>query len=682
MKNKYLYIFYLFGSIVLIYILSVNNDYTKVLNILILDFVFILLFYLKYKKSENLLFYLRLTFYLIFINHLTLLSFIIVQFKGIKVHYYIYFQFVFFLYLLLTSRKNLNYLNILVLFALLVTPVSLLYDHYFFGEYSIFLFFLIILEILINRNIFLILKPNKIGLLYIFYIILLLIGIVQFFYVIPKGSIIFHWFKFFIYLVSFLSFLYFFKNNRHFDRILYVLSSYISIQLFFITLMIFLHKNNIIGKANENFFAMYFDWSIFFILLGFFQESSRKKKIVRFLFLIITFFFCYYVIILFDAETTMLAIPLTIILVLAKYYWDKLNLSNDLKNNLYLFIFVFIYICLYFVLFYYAVYSQNSSIMTRFFYWYVIMQYFIKNPQHIFFGLGEYEWGFLYKYLTFDINTFPYLAFTDYKFFFGSHAHNDIISFLIGGGLVFLGIYFYIIYKIFHLKIFNIRDYVLFSIIVIGIFHGITEPFMFSQYTGYIFWFIAVVLLYRNQQLEFDFLNKSFRPKIQNLKRFIKIFIYISIIFNLYFFVKLELKRNVYLDYYYNKTLDELKYFYEVKREENIDTSKRINQIQEKINLLKVLVYISPWEKENYSILADYWINLYVYQPDRIYLKNAYQNSCKSFYLNPLVKDYDRVNVLIYREKIENDSFYCKHLEKFDPYNLLEINQSSFSEKK
>ena len=108
--------------------------------------------------------------------------------------------------------------------------------------------------------------------------------------------------------------------------------------------MIFLHKNNIIGKANENFFAMYFDWSIFFILLGFFQESSRKKKIVRFLFLIITFFFCYYVIILFDAETTMLAIPLTIILVLAKYYWDKLNLSNDLKNNLYLFIFVFIYI--------------------------------------------------------------------------------------------------------------------------------------------------------------------------------------------------------------------------------------------------------------------------------------------------------------------------------------------------
>jgi hypothetical protein len=204
---------------------------------------------------------------------------------------------------------------------------------------------------------------------------------------------------------------------------------------------------------------------------------------------------------------------------------------------------------------------------------------------------------------------------------------------------------------------------------------------MFSQYTGYIFWFIAVVLLYRNQQLEFDFFNKSFRPKIQNLKRFIKIFIYISIIFNLYFFVKLELKRNVYLDYYY-KTLDELKYFYEVKREENIDTSKRINQIQEKINLLKVLVYISPWEKENYSILADYWINLYVYQPDRIYLKNAYKNSCKSFYLNPLVKDYGRLNVLIYREKIENDSFYCRHLEKFDPYNLLEINQSSFSEKK
>jgi hypothetical protein len=104
------------------------------------------------------LFYLRLTFYLIFINHLTLLSFRIFQFKGIKDHYYIYFQFVFFLYLLLTSRKNLNYLNILVLFALLVTPISLLYDHYFFGEYSIFLFFLIILEILINRNIFLDIK--------------------------------------------------------------------------------------------------------------------------------------------------------------------------------------------------------------------------------------------------------------------------------------------------------------------------------------------------------------------------------------------------------------------------------------------------------------------------------------------------------------------------------------------
>ena len=671
MKSKSLYIFYILSSIILIYILMVNNTYWKVLNILILDVVFIFFFYLKYRKSENLLFFLQLGFYLLFINHLTLLSFIVVQFKGIKVQYYIYFQFVFFLYLLLTSRKNLNYLNILILFALLVTPISLLYDHYFFGEYSIFLFFLIVLEILINRNIFLILKSNKIGLLYIFYIILLLLGIVQFFYVIPKASVLFHWFIFFVYFTSFLPFLYFFKNNRHFDRILYILSSYISIQLFFISLMIFLHKNNIIGKANENFFAMHIDWAIFFVLINFFQESSsRKKKIVRFLFLIITFFFCYYVIFLFDSKTTMFAIPLTMILVLFKYYWGKLSLSNFFKNHLYIIIFILIYISIYVILFYYSIYSKNSSIMTRYFYWYVIIQYFIKNPQHIFFGLGEYEWGYLYKYLTFDINTFPYIEFTDYRFLFGTHAHNDIISFLTGGGIIFLGIYLYIIYKIFQMKLFNIKEYILFSVIIISILHGITEPFAFSQYTGYIFWFVVIVLLYKKDQLKFDFFDRNFRFNINNFKNFNKFIIIIIIIINLYSFIKLELERNIFSDYR-SITINEIIYFYEQKPKDDIN-SERINQIHQKIKLLKILVFISPWEKENYSMLADYWINLYIYQPDKKYLQYAYENSCKSFYLKPLINDYGRINFLINREKIENNSYFCKDLDKFDPYKLLE----------
>jgi hypothetical protein len=53
MKNKYLYIFYLFGSIVLIYTLSVNNNYWKVLNNFDPRFCFYSFVLLKIQKKRK-----------------------------------------------------------------------------------------------------------------------------------------------------------------------------------------------------------------------------------------------------------------------------------------------------------------------------------------------------------------------------------------------------------------------------------------------------------------------------------------------------------------------------------------------------------------------------------------------------------------------------------------------------
>ncbi|GIX41539.1 MAG: hypothetical protein KatS3mg129_1272 [Leptospiraceae bacterium] len=322
-KRKYFFltIFYLISIIILTYILYTNHHLRTVQFYLLLDIGFLIAFYIKYRKNETYLFYLRLFYYFLFINHITLLSFIIVQFKGVKFHYDILFQFLFLIFLFLTSKKNLEYVNFLLLFLLLVPPIAIIIDHYYFSEYIFILFFIIYLELTLTKNYFLIALSRKSNVIYLFYLILLITGVIQFFYVFSKSSILFHLFRFFLYILSFFPILYFIRSKKkeNLYNILYIISVYTLIQLFMIVFLISFNHKNIIGKANENFFAMYFDWAIFIMLFSlFYIKENIIKRILIYLFIFITFLLTYYAIFLFGARTTEYIIPITIL-----FYFNK-----------------------------------------------------------------------------------------------------------------------------------------------------------------------------------------------------------------------------------------------------------------------------------------------------------------------------------------------------------------------
>ncbi|GIX41540.1 MAG: hypothetical protein KatS3mg129_1273 [Leptospiraceae bacterium] len=303
--------------------------------------------------------------------------------------------------------------------------------------------------------------------------------------------------------------------------------------------------------------------------------------------------------------------------------------------------------------------------MTRFFYWYVIYKYFINYPIYIFTGLGEYEWGYLYKYLTFDIKEFPYIDFTDYRFFFHSHAHNDIVSFLIGGGLIYLGIYLYIIFKVLMNSILEKKNYILFAVFLISLLHGITEPFSFSPYTGYIFWFSGIILLFfydiKPQRLLMKKINMFIIKKIK------KSIICILMLLILYFFILLNLKNPFYLEYYL-KDLPRIKKLYE--NTNNIEVPNfDINNINNKLKKINLLIVIKPLEIENYYILSDYYYYLYFKEKDKKWIRNSINLLCKSVDLKITIFNY--INIKRLKNQYNLLPPCIDKLNRFDPFNLL-----------
>jgi hypothetical protein len=419
---------------------------------------------------------------------------------------------------------------------------------------------------------------------------------------------------------------------------------------------------------------MYFDWTIFLCILTIFYSNHYVKKILLYLFIIVTFILTYYVIFLFDARTTKIIIILSIILTIIKYIYEKykFQILNFQKINFYILIFFLLYIIFYFVALIYSIKTKDSSLMTRFFYWFVIYKYFLKNPHLVLTGLGEYQWGYLYRYLTFDLNTFPYISFTDYRFFFHSHAHNDIVSFLIGGGIIFLFLYFYIIISVLNSNIKDNKDYIFFCIIIIFILHGITEPISFSPYTGYIFWLFGGIFVYKRKEINNRISNKTFNSliiikktkSIRNINFIITLFAWILFFLT---FIRLELKNDIYQQYYF-KLIPEMKKIY---NNQELNISNNTSIIDSKINLLKKLIILMPFEKENYSIISDYLIYKFYLVNDEKTLNLAYKYLCISFYLHPTIFDYERILFISKKNLIYEESKYCKKLNKFDPYNIL-----------
>lgn len=372
--------------------------------------------------------------------------------------------------------------------------------------------------------------------------------------------------------------------------------------------------------------------------------------------------------ILFSTRTTIYAIPLSIFLSLIKFLINK----NIKSKNIFVILFFIFYILLYFVMYLYAFYKLDKPLISRFFYWYTILKYLYKNPEFALIGLGEYNggYGYLYKYLTFDLKEFSYINYVDYNVFYHSHAHNDIVSFIVGGGLIFSGIYFFIIYKILKINLRDNRDYILLIIFIMCILHGTTEAYALNNFVGYIFWFVSTILIFKY----YDFYHlDQFLNIIKNKFKFrtfyfFQILIFIIIIIT---FMKLNIKYNFYVDHAYNIRPLVIKFIYNNKESpKNSNINKQIvDNLNFRINLIEFLKKISIVD-DNYSILGDYFLYRFIISNNNQDLFDAYENYCKGFYLRANVENYLKIKYLINNQNLSNNSKYCEKLKEFDPFEV------------
>ncbi|MFN3605118.1 MAG: O-antigen ligase family protein, partial [Leptonema sp. (in: bacteria)] len=394
-------------------------------------------------------------------------------------------------------------------------------------------------------------------------------------------------------------------------------------------------------------------------------------------------------ILLFNADTSKIAIPFAIgftliIFSVNTFFKNSLKVFKYTQNSVFI-ILVIVYIFVYFYLWDLAK-KGNSSLINRFFYWYVLYEYFKQNPWHLIGGLGEYQWGFLYKYLTFDISQFSFINQVDIAFYFHMHAHNDPISFLMGGGIVFLFLYILILWiylkNIFRLIKINGIFYIVFAIFLVMLLHGITEPFTFSPYTGFIFWFFLWIVVYfkNSENQKQNFVNKKKILDLQNLlnikkihkKTLEKIRLY-SIIFSLGFLMvillRYELKKNANLHYHF-QLLPKMNLIYQFQKGE---PKIEANQIDQKIQLLEVIQFISL-DNETYSLLADYYLYRYFIYDGSGDLEKFQDSLCKGFYLNSNIFFYNRINWLAKYKKIPREEI-CPNLknkiQNYDSYHIF-----------
>lgn len=613
-----------------------------------------------------------------------------IKFHYIKFQYEILFLILFYLFLIFTSKRIWNYLPIFIFFSLLSPPISVVhFDHYFYKEILLTIFIINFIYTIFNLNFFITFFRfySLTKYIIIFLLFILLSGLIQVFYIYSIENIFYNWKRFFLYLISFVPFAYYIKKDKekfeHFNSIFHLLSVYTALNLFFFTLLITLFKDKIYGKINENFFAMYFDWSIFLSFFQLLKPNHFIKKILHISFVVILIVLTFKVILIFNADTSKFGIPITFgfVVLLSIFNFKNKKMERFAKYDFYIFfgIFLIFYIALYVILWNIAK-NGNSSLMTRFFYWYVILEYFKKNIFSFFFGLGEYQWGNLYKYLTFDWNTFPFINLVDRYFYLHSHAHNDIISFLISGGIGFLMIYLFIIWKvfknIFYFINFNKYYYIIFAIFVIGIIHGTTEPFAFSPYTGYIFWFISIMFLNLNKK---DIVLKKKESsnfqlkKVKDIKTKINKFKFYLIIILISFLtltlIRLKLKETIYKNYYF-ELIPQISEIYKFNK---IEPSIPQEIIDKNIEILEILKYFS-FESETYSFLADYYAYKYYTNKNIQDLKPIQENLCKGFYLNSTIFFYGRMKWLSKIQHIQIEEI-CPNLkekiQKYDLYNIL-----------
>ncbi len=702
MQRKLIQIVYYIISIVyLLFLLKQNVSYRKFGFYLVIDIIFLIFFSIKFLKKSNQSFLekkitiFKIFFLEIIINHIIFLNFLVIHFYNVKFHYDLFLLFCFFLFLLLTNKRIWNYLPFLIFFALLSPPISIAnYDHYHQKDHFLSIFFITLTELFLSTKLTLMLFKKKFLFRIIpLYIFLFILSSIQILVNYPLEPILYNSNRFILYGISFIVLQYFlkYKSREKVNDLLHLVSVFFSINLFTIVILILLYNDKIYHKANENFFAMFFDWSLILSMLQTLKPNTRLyKKILHSFFFIILFLLTMKVIIIFGAETSKLGIPLALVLTLVIFFINKILDKNFkdktfiLKYSIYfvLTIFVIIYILIYFFLWHLAK-EGNSSLINRFFYWYVIYEYFLQNPWKLLVGLGEYQWGFLYKYLTFTLSNFSYKDHLDVYFYFHNHAHNDLISFLVGGGIFFLLIYLLaILFSLKNLILIVHKQksfYIILALFLIIILHGITEPYTFSPYTGYVFWFISFIMIFFKFNSETNTNNISIFHSITYLKSkssfkiIKKINILLFILFCcilIFFIIRYQLKRNVNLYYHYSLIPKIIEIYQDPKNHVPLNE----HELDQKINKLEFLKFISL-ESETYFILFDFYKYKYLIHNHTSYLEKMQNNVCKGFDLNS--NFYFYINIAFLSETMQkNKEEVCPELkdriQNFDPQNIIQ----------
>ncbi|MDW7976293.1 MAG: O-antigen ligase family protein [Leptospiraceae bacterium] len=603
------------------------------------------------------------------------LAFRNVEYHDVKIRYELIFQFLIFVILSISDKKYFRWSPFFLLFSFLVPPISIFYlINQELITVALIPIFLILSKY--KKQTFRILRKK-------FFLKLILSTLVFLVVFITLQTIIntsysnsfLAFFVILVYLTSLFCFYLIFSDYRirkeELANYFFYKSGYFALLGFFIALNLYLYHNRIRVMVNENHVSMFFDWVIIFSFLPLIVIKKDWKKLLYGIYLFYFFVFAFFTLWLFRNETSIYGFLLILIFFIIVSLIEKLPLNTN-KKNLILIVFFLITFVLIYIYIWKLAKNGNGSLINRFFYWQVALAYLFHHPFGLLFGTSEFQSFFLFKYLTFEINKFPYHHMIDIFSSFHNHLHNDLVSFWFAGGLLFLSIYLLTIYKTIFSFFDAIQNHPIFivfgGIVLISILHGITEPFAFSISTGFVFWFFSfVILISKNSHNQTNSRNESLNSDlVKKIYKYFSILILIAIsYFSLVLFVQIKIFKK------YNSIYIHQFYFYAHHRHIQ---NPNPNETNELIRLARLKNFLFPFDSVNHRILGDLYIIKYSITNEEKLLNLARQSYCSAFSLRNTEAHYLRLkwfSAFFQKNFDEICEEKSKILKKFDPYKII-----------
>ncbi|MBW7857733.1 MAG: O-antigen ligase family protein [Leptonema sp. (in: Bacteria)] len=319
--------------------------------------------------------------------------------------------------------------------------------------------------------------------------------------------------------------------------------------------------------------------------------------------------------------------------------------------------------------------DSSHTMQARRLLWQLTVKGISNSPLNMIFGTGDFGpyHFFQFRYLTELLSPEKFEIIANEPYLISTHPHNEYLFMLFAGGVVYIAVFIYFIYRLFSLaKLTNLLFAAIISLLSGMILHGLTEPVITGATTGFIFFLFYGITLSFNKRS--DIQKPIF---VNNFKTIITLILSITAV---YFITLSTIQLPVTKFWKQNGEL------FLVLRQttslpKTIETNeKQKEQIQQALPRLLLLTKLAPWESDYYRQAGDVELLFSLSEPtsnNQEIKSAALMNYCHAFALRSSPIHYAMIKRLSPNLEQACSGIHLRQsLTGYDPQHVLDLPNS------